>query len=122
MEGKPNGRFWGKLKSTDGHVEAWHPLVDHCADVAACCELLYELGCIQIEMKRCGIRVLLSKRANGCEVRIDGTCQQVYVRCWIQFTQCFCKKQRAVIRIGGSHADEEGIGFAQLARLARCLD
>jgi CRISPR-associated endonuclease/helicase Cas3 len=32
--------FWGKLDTVDGAVLAWHPLADHCADVAACCEAL----------------------------------------------------------------------------------
>lgn len=42
MLGEPTG-FWGKLKRADGRkgpVVAWHPLVDHCADVAACGEML----------------------------------------------------------------------------------
>lgn len=40
MYGEPSG-FWSKLKSDEaGRVLAWHPLVDHCADVAACCEAL----------------------------------------------------------------------------------
>lgn len=29
--------FWGKLSSDH---DRWHPLTDHCADVAACCEAL----------------------------------------------------------------------------------
>ena len=32
MRGEPTG-FWGKLERHDGEV-TWHPLVDHCADVA----------------------------------------------------------------------------------------
>ena len=40
MKGPPQG-FWGKLEQADdGSVSAWHPLADHCADVAACCEAL----------------------------------------------------------------------------------
>ncbi len=40
MRGSPRG-YWGKLEqSDDGTVKAWHPLADHCADVAACCEAL----------------------------------------------------------------------------------
>ncbi len=40
MQGRPIG-FWGKLRSDgDGRPLAWHPLSDHCADVAACCEAL----------------------------------------------------------------------------------
>ncbi len=41
MEGTPRS-FWGKLEMLDGTPVAWHPLEDHCADVAACCELLLE--------------------------------------------------------------------------------
>lgn len=40
MRGEPRS-FWGKLRlASDGIVLAWHPLADHCADVAACCEAL----------------------------------------------------------------------------------
>ena len=40
MLGKPT-TFWGKLKRNDaGEVERWHPLVAHCADVAAVTEAL----------------------------------------------------------------------------------
>jgi len=41
MLGRPR-RAWGKLRpvsGVDGAIE-WHPLVDHCADVAACVEAL----------------------------------------------------------------------------------
>lgn len=37
MQGSPAG-FWGKLDERGGVVVAWHPLRDHCADVAACAE------------------------------------------------------------------------------------
>jgi CRISPR-associated endonuclease/helicase Cas3 len=39
MQGKPS-TFWGKLKREGDTVTAWHPLIDHCADVAACCEAI----------------------------------------------------------------------------------
>lgn len=42
MNGVPTG-FWGKLEAADGVVCRWHPLVDHCADVATCAEALLEL-------------------------------------------------------------------------------
>lgn len=41
MRGQPNG-FWGKLRTGDGQPVEWHPLLDHCADVAACCEALLQ--------------------------------------------------------------------------------
>lgn len=34
MRGEPS-TFWGKLQSDDSGGRAWHPLPDHCADVAA---------------------------------------------------------------------------------------
>jgi CRISPR-associated endonuclease/helicase Cas3 len=41
LRGKPT-TFWGKLRgdSDSTHVVEWHPLVDHCADVAAIAEAL----------------------------------------------------------------------------------
>lgn len=40
MEGTPT-TFWGKLeKAEDGTVLRWHPLLAHCADVAACAEAI----------------------------------------------------------------------------------
>ncbi len=40
----PSGRAWGKLRrGPDGQVQEWHPLEDHCADVAACSLALLEL-------------------------------------------------------------------------------
>ncbi len=41
MLGQPAG-FWGKLRAGDGQPVEWHPLYDHCADVAACCEALLQ--------------------------------------------------------------------------------
>lgn len=33
--------YWGKLRRNDHQAAVeWHPLIDHCADVAACCEAL----------------------------------------------------------------------------------
>lgn len=40
MQGPPTG-FWAKLdEAEDGSIRAWHPLVDHAADVASCCEAI----------------------------------------------------------------------------------
>jgi len=38
MKGFPTG-FWGKFQQDPAE---WHPLLDHCADVAACCEALLQ--------------------------------------------------------------------------------
>lgn len=41
LKGIPRSSFWGKLSvGADGAATEWHPLLDHCADVAACCEAL----------------------------------------------------------------------------------
>jgi CRISPR-associated endonuclease/helicase Cas3 len=42
MIGAPSAaEFWGKLeRDNEGRVTAWHPLLAHCADVAACCQAL----------------------------------------------------------------------------------
>ncbi|MGC4121400.1 MAG: HD domain-containing protein [Myxococcales bacterium] len=43
MRGVPTG-FWGKLREDpEGRVVEWHPLLAHCADVAAVAESLLEL-------------------------------------------------------------------------------
>ncbi|MHB1845465.1 MAG: CRISPR-associated helicase Cas3' [Deltaproteobacteria bacterium] len=40
----PSDRAWGKLtRDAQGDVLAWHPLEDHCADVAACALALLDL-------------------------------------------------------------------------------
>jgi CRISPR-associated endonuclease/helicase Cas3 len=41
VRGQPTG-FWGKLRTGDSQPVEWHPLPDHCADVAACCEALLQ--------------------------------------------------------------------------------
>lgn len=52
MQGRPT-HFWGKLRQTeDGLVAAWHPLVAHCADVAACCEALLQRTLLRSRLAR----------------------------------------------------------------------
>jgi CRISPR-associated endonuclease/helicase Cas3 len=41
MRGQPTS-FWGKLRTGDDQPVEWHPLADHCADVAAWCEALLQ--------------------------------------------------------------------------------
>lgn len=54
MQGSPNG-FWGKLRQgDDGRPLAWHPLADHCADVAACCEALLQRTLLRRRLARLG--------------------------------------------------------------------
>ena len=52
MRGTLTG-FWGKLQQGIHHdVEEWHPLEDHCADVAACANRLLNLGTVRRPLAR----------------------------------------------------------------------
>src|SRR5579883_1854482 len=53
MQGHPDS-FWGKLKQEQDVVKEWHPLPDHCADVAACCEALLAEGILGRRLARLG--------------------------------------------------------------------
>ncbi|HVA67883.1 MAG TPA: CRISPR-associated helicase Cas3' [Candidatus Binataceae bacterium] len=54
MKGFPTD-FWGKLAANDAGVE-WHPLIDHCADVAAVCDALLRLTLIRKRLAALGER------------------------------------------------------------------
>lgn len=51
MHGEPH-EFWGKLQKQDDLVVAWHPLVDHCADVTACAAALLERTLLRRRLAR----------------------------------------------------------------------
>lgn len=52
MKGRPT-TFWAKLRTaSDGSVAEWHPLMDHCADVAACFRALLERPVIRERLRR----------------------------------------------------------------------
>ena len=51
MKGPPTD-FWGKLKNEDDGVVDWHPLIDHCADVAAVCEALLDATLLRRRLAR----------------------------------------------------------------------
>ncbi len=54
MQGKPTS-FWSKLKKDEsGEILGWHPLVDHLADVGACCEALLQLPLLNRRLARLG--------------------------------------------------------------------
>jgi CRISPR-associated helicase Cas3/CRISPR-associated endonuclease Cas3-HD len=54
MFGKPTN-FWGKItKDQTDSVIAWHPLLDHCADVAACTQALLNQAIIRKRIAACG--------------------------------------------------------------------
>ena len=46
----PPGALWGKLFPRRAPFQAWHPLEDHCADVAAVVEALLALPLIQTRL------------------------------------------------------------------------
>jgi CRISPR-associated endonuclease/helicase Cas3 len=46
----PHGANWAKLAPRLGEAERWHPLIDHCADVAACAEGLLANPTIQARL------------------------------------------------------------------------
>ncbi len=46
--------FWGKLELRDDVVMGWHPLADHCADVAACTEALLQQTLLRQRLARLG--------------------------------------------------------------------
>ncbi len=61
MQGRPT-TFWGKLRrDDDGTVIAWHPLIDHCADVAACCEALLRRPVLARRLTRVAGRRMLDE-------------------------------------------------------------
>src|SRR6266508_4335476 len=45
-----DGGFWAKRKPRTGSPMDWHPLADHCIDVAACCEALLGLPGIRARL------------------------------------------------------------------------
>ena len=54
MIGKPT-YFWGKItKDQTDSVITWHPLLDHCADVAACTQALLDQTIIRKRIAACG--------------------------------------------------------------------
>ena len=56
MKGIPT-TFWGKLERDDaGAVTGWHPLLAHCADVAACAEAILEHTLIRRRLAALGGR------------------------------------------------------------------
>jgi len=60
MNGVPTD-FWGKLEKVDGEPPtAWHPLPHHCADVAACAEMLLSQRVLRRRLASCGGQADLS--------------------------------------------------------------
>lgn len=50
----PSGRVLGQARSARQSGAGWHPLADHCADVAACCQALLTQPAIRRRLARLG--------------------------------------------------------------------
>lgn len=46
----PSGMNWAKLSPHGGDAKCWHPLADHCVDVAACAERLLALPIVRARL------------------------------------------------------------------------
>lgn len=60
MKGFP-ADFWGKLGQNESGLIEWHPLIDHCADIAAVCDALLAHTLISKRLARLGRREDLSR-------------------------------------------------------------
>jgi CRISPR-associated endonuclease/helicase Cas3 len=55
MQGRPGaGDLWGKFRDESRGGPAWHPLVDHCTDVACVLEALLRQPTIRLRLARAG--------------------------------------------------------------------
>jgi CRISPR-associated endonuclease/helicase Cas3 len=55
MQGRPGaGDLWGKFRDESRDGPAWHPLVDHCTDVACVLEALLRQPTIRLRLARAG--------------------------------------------------------------------
>lgn len=65
MEGRPTS-FWGKFeRNEDGAFRAWHPLIDHSADVSACCRHLLSVTILRKRL------ALLAGLEDFCDAQLD---------------------------------------------------
>ena len=53
MKGPPS-TYWAKLTTVEDATVAWHPLLDHCADVGACAEALLDQSVMRRRLARLG--------------------------------------------------------------------
>ena len=55
MQGRPSaGDLWGKFRDESRGGPAWHPLIDHCTDVACVLEALLHQPTIRRRLARSG--------------------------------------------------------------------
>jgi len=88
MKGAPTG-FWGKLRGSGSELE-WHPLADHCADVAGCAEVLIRetalgariatLACVEL-----GSELETSRSAVHPALRVVGRLCREFLGSWKSF-------------------------------------
>jgi CRISPR-associated endonuclease/helicase Cas3 len=109
MLGPPVG-FWGKLEERDGVVIAWHPLRDHCADVAACAEGLLRSTLLGRRLAQLGGVNELD------EVQIARLCVLVALHDLGKFNQHFQNKGRPGAQPRAGHVREFAVILDDEAR------
>ena len=93
MYGEPQD-FWGKLKKQEDGQITWHPLVDHCADVAACAAVLLQRTLLRSRLAR------LAGLADLSAGQIARLCVLVALHDIGKFNLGFQRKGNSSIRIG----------------------
>jgi CRISPR-associated endonuclease/helicase Cas3 len=100
MEMPVGAAFWGKLESRDDVPVAWHPLVHHCADVAACAEALLTQSLLRKRLAR------LAGRDDLDEVTIARLCVFAALHDLGKFNQHFQNKGRPGSQPRAGHVRE----------------
>jgi CRISPR-associated endonuclease/helicase Cas3 len=100
MQGSPD-TFWAKLdKDAEGRVIAWHPLIDHCADVAAVFEALVSIPTYRRRLAR------LTDRADLDQVTQDRLCVLAAMHDLGKANLGFQAKGRPELRLTAGHVGE----------------
>lgn len=105
MKGAPTD-FWGKLERPEGQngsfgaVVAWHPLVAHCADVAACTEALLERTALRTRL------AVLAGVENLDEVTVSRLCVLAALHDIGKFNHGFQRKGDPEPRATAGHVRE----------------
>lgn len=117
MRGRPTS-FWGKLQADeDGEVVAWHPLADHCADVASVTEAL-----LALRLWRRRIATLIGRRdlSVGLTARLAALSALHDIG---KFSLCFQVKGRPDLRVPpGGHVDEAVAAIRSNLQVSTCLE
>lgn len=118
MQGAPTG-FWGKLTLAGDAVVAWHPLEDHCADVAACAAALLQRTTLRRRL------AALAGREDLDAVTVARLCVLVALHDIGKFNQHFQNKGRPGASPTAGHVREASLLFdpyQQVAERQRLVD